>query len=138
LVKAGTVALVIFVAGCANMPRPVGGNQTSYTTGSYPMPPKTAAANTTPSRASGDNVAAAKSTGDATAPDTRTRSNVATDTSKIRAAQQALNRQGYNLRNADGTMNAETTDALKKFQQAHGFRATGELDSQTMAALGLS
>jgi hypothetical protein len=34
-------------------------------------------------------------------------------------------------------MDAPTHDALTQFQRAHGLRATGDLDSQTMSALGL-
>ena len=50
LVRVGAVSLIILAAGCSstNWPRMGAGNQTSYATGSYPMPPKTAAATTTP------------------------------------------------------------------------------------------
>ena len=36
-----------------------------------------------------------------------------------------------------GTFNPSTKDAVQQFQEARGIRATGELDSQTVAALGI-
>jgi Putative peptidoglycan binding domain len=50
------------------------------------------------------------------------------DSSTIRAAQEALRSQGY----------AATPQGLAEFQQAKGIEATGRLDQQTLAALGVS
>ena len=124
----GAAALMMLAAGCAQMRSPEG-NQTSYTTGSYRMPAKQARVAQAP--------APAKANGDATAADARTRTNAPVDANKVTAAQQALARAGYSPGNATGAIDAPTHDALVQFQRAHGLRATGDLDSQTMSALGL-
>jgi peptidoglycan hydrolase-like protein with peptidoglycan-binding domain len=111
--KTGVVAAaLVLAAGCADMRAPAG-NQTSYATGSYRMPPK---ADPAPAQ----------------------RSAAATDSTKIQAAQRALARAGYNPGSATGAMDGSTHDALVQFQRARGLRATGDLDSATMAALGVS
>jgi len=107
LTKAGAAALILLAAGCADMRSP-SGNQTSYTTGSYRMPAKAQVAQAQPSEAA-----------------------------KVQAAQQALARAGYTPGPAAGTMDPPTHDAVAQFQRAHGLRATGDLDSATMSALGL-
>lgn len=38
---------------------------------------------------------------------------------------------------ADGKMGPKTQAALKEFQQQQGLQATGRLDAQTLAALGM-
>jgi cellulose 1,4-beta-cellobiosidase len=48
--------------------------------------------------------------------------------------QQALKAKGYD----PGTTNAQTQQALRKFQQANGLSVTGTVDSQTAKALGIS
>ena len=58
----------------------------------------------------------------------------ANDEDKVRDAQEALNKQGANLK-VDGVMGPKTEAALKQYQQSHGMRATGELDDQTAASL---
>ena len=126
MLKASAAALIVLATGCADMRAPAG-NQTSYATGSYRMPPK---AQVTPPMT-------AQSNGNATAPDSRTRSSAPVDTTKVVAAQHALTRHGYNVGNATGTLDAPTHDALVQFQRANGLRATGDLDSNTMSALGL-
>jgi peptidoglycan hydrolase-like protein with peptidoglycan-binding domain len=60
------------------------------------------------------------------------------DASAVRDAQQALNSQGFDAGAVDGKMGPHTQAALRKFQNAKGLQATGQLDSQTMAALGIS
>jgi peptidoglycan hydrolase-like protein with peptidoglycan-binding domain len=104
------------------------GNQTSYATGSFRMPAKAAATVAQ---------APAQANSAATAPDSRTRSSAPVDTTKVQAAQQALARAGYNPGNATGNFDAPTHDAVAQFQQARGLKATGDLDSATMSALGL-
>jgi sporulation protein YlmC with PRC-barrel domain len=56
----------------------------------------------------------------------------------IRQAQEALNDRGYDVGEADGQWGPRTQDALRKFQQSQGLKATGQLDPQTAAALGLT
>ena len=126
LMKAGAAALILACAGCASMRAP-SGNQTSYTTGSYRMPAKAEAQ--APAQVAANSAA--------TAPESRTRTSAPVDTTKVRAAQQALARAGYNPGNATGTMDAPTHDAVTQFQKAHGLKATGDLDSATMSALGV-
>jgi len=127
LTKALAAASILLAAGCADMRAP-GGNQTNYATGSYRMPPKTQAA---------DASTQARANGDATAADSRTRTNAPANATQLQAAQHALERAGYHPGNATGSMDAPTRDALVQFQRAHGLRATGDLDSSTMSALGL-
>ena len=127
LTMALAAASVVLAAGCADMRAPAG-NQTSYATGSYRMPPKTQAAQPP---------AQARANGDATAADSRTRTNAPTNVTQVQAAQHALERAGYHVGNATGTIDPPTRDALVQFQRAHGLRATGDLDSSTMSALGL-
>ena len=52
--------------------------------------------------------------------------------------QQQLQHQGY-YKNAkvDGRWGPETRQAVERFQQAKGLPATGELDQQTLSALGV-
>jgi peptidoglycan hydrolase-like protein with peptidoglycan-binding domain len=56
---------------------------------------------------------------------------------QIRQAQQALNNKGFKAGRADGKMGPETRQALKDFQNQQKLQATGQLDNQTMAALGM-
>jgi peptidoglycan hydrolase-like protein with peptidoglycan-binding domain len=59
------------------------------------------------------------------------------DPQTIKEAQQALSQQGYDPGPADGKMGQKTKSALKKFQQSQGMQASGKLDQQTLAALGI-
>ncbi len=59
------------------------------------------------------------------------------DPSLVRSAQQALNDKGYNAGTADGQWGPATQDATRRFQQASGLPATGELDRSTLTALGV-
>jgi peptidoglycan hydrolase-like protein with peptidoglycan-binding domain len=78
-----------------------------------------------------------RANGDATAPNSRLRSSAPVDPNIVVSAQRALSRYGYDPGPADGMFNASTRDAVLQFQRARGIRATGELDSQTVAALGV-
>ena len=78
-----------------------------------------------------------RANGEATAPNTRLRSSAPVDANIVLSAQMALSRYGYDPGPADGTFNPSTKDAVVQFQQARGIRTTGELDSQTMSALGI-
>jgi hypothetical protein len=122
LLKVGAVSLMVAAAaGCSNTSWPrmggnsdTSGNQTSYATGSYPMP-KTAAA--TPAKAP---------------------ANAAEQNEKVvMAAQQALSKSGYEPGAADGKWGEATSSAVMKFQQSHGLTASGDLDASTLSALGV-
>ena len=58
--------------------------------------------------------------------------------STIRAAQEALNDKGYNAGAVDGLWGPHTRSAVLDFQQAQGIAQSGELDQQTLSALGVS
>jgi hypothetical protein len=58
------------------------------------------------------------------------------DQATISVIQQRLLGFGYSVP-VDGVFDAYTVDAVKHFQQVHGFAATGAIDQPTMAALGL-
>ena len=60
------------------------------------------------------------------------------DESIIAAAQDRLSRQGYYRGETDGVLGAETQKALKRYQSTNGLRQTGDLDSDTLAVMGLS
>ena len=78
-----------------------------------------------------------RANGEATAPNTRLRSSAPVDTDTVRAAQTALSRYGYDPGPVDGTFTSSTKEAVMQFQQSRGIRTTGELDSQTVSALGI-
>jgi peptidoglycan hydrolase-like protein with peptidoglycan-binding domain len=58
------------------------------------------------------------------------------DADQIRQLQQSLNEHGFNAGEVDGVFGARTREALKKFQSQAGLPATGELDAQTLTAVG--
>jgi peptidoglycan hydrolase-like protein with peptidoglycan-binding domain len=78
-----------------------------------------------------------RANGEATAPNTRLRSSAPVDANGVLAAQVALSRYGYDPGPVNGTFNPSTREAVLQFQEARGIRTTGELDSQTAAALGI-
>jgi peptidoglycan hydrolase-like protein with peptidoglycan-binding domain len=55
----------------------------------------------------------------------------------VKKIQQSLNDQGYSAGPVDGIIGEKTRGALSEFQQAEGMQATGEVDRQTIDALGL-
>jgi peptidoglycan hydrolase-like protein with peptidoglycan-binding domain len=57
---------------------------------------------------------------------------------EIKQAQQALDQKGFKAGEADGVLGPETKSAIKELQQKQKLNATGELDSQTLSALGVS
>ena len=59
------------------------------------------------------------------------------DTSQIIEIQTRLRDWGYYDGGLTGTLDYETTQAIKYFQQEHGISATGNLDAATMDALGV-
>jgi hypothetical protein len=60
------------------------------------------------------------------------------DNSTIAAAQERLARQGYYRGETDGVLSAEMQKAIRRYQNTNGLRQTGELDSDTLAVMGLS
>lgn len=57
--------------------------------------------------------------------------------SEIRQVQEALNRKGFKAGRDDGVMGPETMQALKDFQSQQKLQSTGQIDNQTLAALGM-
>ncbi len=60
------------------------------------------------------------------------------DQDTVKQAQQKLSEQGYEAGPADGIMGPKTQAAVKKLQQDKSLQASGQLDDQTLAALGVS
>jgi hypothetical protein len=60
------------------------------------------------------------------------------DESTIVAAQERLARQGYYRGETDGVLSPEMQKAIKRYQNTNGLRQTGQLDSDTLAIMGLS
>jgi len=60
------------------------------------------------------------------------------DTEHVKAVQQALKDQGLDPGPIDGKMGAKTKSALREYQQKQGLKATGRLDSETSAKLGVA
>lgn len=56
----------------------------------------------------------------------------------VKQAQQKLSAQGHEVGPADGIMGPKTQEGLKEFQQSKGLEATGELNRETLSALGVS
>jgi len=56
---------------------------------------------------------------------------------EVRKAQQALKNKGYDPGKISGTLDTETQQAVRKFQQDNNLLATGILDEKTAAKLGI-
>jgi peptidoglycan hydrolase-like protein with peptidoglycan-binding domain len=56
---------------------------------------------------------------------------------EIKQVQQALDQKGFKAGPADGKLGPETEQAIKQFQQKQGLQQTGQLDEQTLSALGI-
>ena len=56
---------------------------------------------------------------------------------RIREIQQALIREGYLAGKPTGKWDAATTEAMRRYQQAHGHRVTGKLDALSLIKLSL-
>ncbi len=54
----------------------------------------------------------------------------------VKQVQQKLSAEGHQL-SADGQMGPKTQAALKEYQQKNGLQATGQIDQQTLAKLGI-
>lgn len=62
---------------------------------------------------------------------------VAITAATVSRAQAQLNALGFNAGPADGMAGARTRQAIRQFQESKGLAATGDLDSATLAALGI-
>jgi murein L,D-transpeptidase YcbB/YkuD len=56
---------------------------------------------------------------------------------KVEEVQEALKEHGYDPGPVDGVFDAETEAALQSFQYSSGLAATGQLDAETLARLGV-
>ena len=56
---------------------------------------------------------------------------------QMKAVQQALKDQGHDPGDIDGIMGPKTQAALRDYQQKQGLKATGRLDAETSAKLGV-
>lgn len=59
------------------------------------------------------------------------------DRNKVRRVQHALKAKGFDPGPVNGVVGAKTKDAVLKFQDRFGIKATGTLDNQTLFALGV-
>jgi peptidoglycan hydrolase-like protein with peptidoglycan-binding domain len=59
------------------------------------------------------------------------------DTQRVQSVQQALKQKGYDAGAVDGRWGPNTQDALRQFQQSQGITPSGNLDAQTLSALGV-
>jgi peptidoglycan hydrolase-like protein with peptidoglycan-binding domain len=84
-------------------------------------------------KSSGASASAEKSSGAAASAST----SQAQSSDLVKQAQQKLSQGGHKVQ-ADGVMGPKTQAALKEFQQAKGIEASGELNKDTLAALGVS
>ncbi len=67
----------------------------------------------------------------------RPRGQKAPEAQRILEIQQALAKDGTYMGTATGKWDAETTDAMKRFQAGHGLNPTGKLDARSLQQLGL-
>jgi peptidoglycan hydrolase-like protein with peptidoglycan-binding domain len=58
------------------------------------------------------------------------------DQDNIRKVQQALQEKGFDVGPIDGILGPKTKEAVRSFQDRYGMKASGELDNQTLFALG--
>jgi peptidoglycan hydrolase-like protein with peptidoglycan-binding domain len=56
----------------------------------------------------------------------------------VRQIQTALKKQGFDTGKADGKWGSETEAAVKKFQEKKNLQGNGQLDEQTLSALGVN
>jgi peptidoglycan hydrolase-like protein with peptidoglycan-binding domain len=57
---------------------------------------------------------------------------------QVKAAQQALKDKGHDPGAIDGVMGPKTQAAVRNFQSKEGLKASGRLDTETMAKLGVA
>jgi peptidoglycan hydrolase-like protein with peptidoglycan-binding domain len=59
-------------------------------------------------------------------------------TGQIHQIQQSLNDKGFSVGTVDGEWGPRTEDALKKFQGSNNMPSSGQLNANTIVALGLN
>ena len=64
-------------------------------------------------------------------------SGASADPATVRQAQEKLMSEGINPGAVDGRLGPQTRQGLQEFQRSNGLEATGQLDAETVAALGL-
>jgi peptidoglycan hydrolase-like protein with peptidoglycan-binding domain len=69
--------------------------------------------------------------------DPMTRGSMAGKSEHVKAVQQALKDKGHDPGAVDGKMGPKTQAALRDFQSKEGLKASGRLDADTMAKLGV-
>jgi peptidoglycan hydrolase-like protein with peptidoglycan-binding domain len=57
--------------------------------------------------------------------------------STLMEAQKKVNQEGFDAGRADGRWGTKTAEAVKSFQEKNNLPATGKLDEQTLADLGI-
>jgi peptidoglycan hydrolase-like protein with peptidoglycan-binding domain len=57
---------------------------------------------------------------------------------EVRAAQQKLAAEGYDVRPSEGAITNDFRAAVREFQKDNGLVITGSLDSETVALLGIN
>ncbi len=67
----------------------------------------------------------------------RPRAQTAPTAERIREIQTALGQRGFFGGEPNGKWDARSVDAMKKFQEANGFTATGKFDAKSLQKLGL-
>jgi len=58
------------------------------------------------------------------------------DQEGIKKVQDALNKKGFDSGPVDGVAGPKTREAVRRFQDSYGIKATGQIDNQTLYALG--
>jgi peptidoglycan hydrolase-like protein with peptidoglycan-binding domain len=58
------------------------------------------------------------------------------DQEGIKKVQDALNKKGFDSGPVDGVVGPKTREAVRRFQDSYGIKATGQIDNQTLYALG--
>jgi peptidoglycan hydrolase-like protein with peptidoglycan-binding domain len=56
----------------------------------------------------------------------------------VRQVQQALQKKGFEAGPVDGILGPKTKEAVRNFQDRYGMKASGDIDNQTLYALGVS
>ena len=74
---------------------------------------------------------------DSTGMKSRTGGRAGVGAQQVKAAQQALKDKGHDPGAVDGKMGPKTQSAVRDFQSKEGLKATGRLDSETRAKLGV-
>lgn len=59
------------------------------------------------------------------------------DPQVVRQVQEQLKQKGFDVGAVDGVWGPKTQQGLKQFQQSQNIQASGELDQQTLSALGI-